>query len=81
MNLNLEEMRNVDVRTVERETLVDIRSVVVDETLPRAERERIFVSQIGNPYCYRYKNLIIKTSHADTDATMNDVIRSLLDRQ
>lgn len=39
----LEKMRNVDVRTVDKATLVDIKDIVIDPALPR--REDDFFSQ------------------------------------
>lgn len=36
--MTLEEMKAVDIRTVDPETLVDIRDVHIDRTLPKEER-------------------------------------------
>lgn len=60
--MTLEEMRDVDVRTIQREELVDIRDVEIDPELPREERIRSFVRQIGNPYCFKVGNVVVKTS-------------------
>ena len=51
--MTVEEMKAVDIRTVDRETLVDIRDVKIDRSLPLEERVRSFVEQIKNPYCVR----------------------------
>lgn len=34
----MEEMRNVDVRTVDPETLMDVTKIHIDESLPKEER-------------------------------------------
>ena len=51
---NLEIMRDLDVRTVDPAVLRDIDSVTVKTDLPREERIRDYIEQIGNPYCYRH---------------------------
>ncbi|MCD8107317.1 MAG: hypothetical protein LUE20_05075 [Oscillospiraceae bacterium] len=48
----LEEMKSVDIRTVERSTLVDINTVEINTSLPPTERIVDYIRQIKNPYCY-----------------------------
>ena len=76
--MTLEEMREVDVRTVQREDQVDIRDVEIDPELPREERIKSFVRQIGNPYCFKVGNVVVKTSFADTDVTLDDRLEHYL---
>ena len=70
--MTVEEMKKIDVRTVSRDDLVDIRDVHVDRSLPKEERIRSFVQQIRNPYCFKCGNVVVKTSFADTDATLEE---------
>ena len=70
--MTLEEMKNVDIRTVNRDDLVDIRDVVIDPELPKKERIKSFVRQIKNPYCFKVGNVVVKTSFADTDVTLDE---------
>lgn len=60
----LEEMKNVDVRTVEKSTLVDIATVVIDPSLPPVERIVDYIRQIKNPYCYLDHGIAVKVSFA-----------------
>ena len=46
----LKAMQEVDVRTVNRESLRDIRDVEINAGLPKEERILVFFRQIGNPY-------------------------------
>lgn len=55
-------MREVDIRTVDRSTLVDAESVKINTELSTEERIADFITQIKNPYCYRYKGMAIKLS-------------------
>lgn len=68
----IDAMRNVDVRTVDPDSLRDIRDVEVHVELPKAERVLDFIRQIGNPYCYRHGKYVVKVSFTDTDVTLED---------
>ena len=76
--MTVDEMKSVDIRTVDREELVDIRDVRIDRTLPKEERVRSFVQQIKNPYCFRCGDVIIKTSFANTETTLEDCVEHYL---
>lgn len=78
-NMDFKQMRNVDVRTVERESLADISKIHIDTRMPREQRLADFVRQIGNPYCYRCGKAVVKISFADTDATLEDRMEHYLE--
>lgn len=69
---DIDAMQNVDIRTVDPETLTDIRDVEVNTELPKRERILDFIRQIGNPYCYRHGKYVVKISFTNTDATLED---------
>lgn len=71
-------LKQVDVRTVSPDTLVDINDIKVNAKLPKEERILDFIRQIGNPYCYRCGKVVVKISFNDTDATLEDRMESLL---
>ena len=70
--MTVEEMKAVDIRTVDKDTLVDIHDVKIDRSLPKEERIRSFVEQIKNPYCFKCGNVAVKMVFADTDVTLED---------
>ena len=70
--MTLSEMKNIDVRTVDPSTLVDINTVKVNTDLPVEERKKDFIRQIKNPYCFRCGKVVVKMSFADTTATLED---------
>ena len=74
----IEAMQNVDIRTVDPETLRDIRTVTINADLPKQEQILDFIRQIGNPYCYRHGKYIVKVSFTDTDVTLEDRMLSYL---
>jgi hypothetical protein len=76
--MNLQAMRDVDIRTVDPATLVDIRDVKVNKELPNRERILDFIRQVKNPYCYKYGKMVVKVSFADTEATLEDRLENYL---
>ena len=76
--MTAEEMKAVDIRTVNRDELVDIRDVVIDQDAPKEEKIKSFMRQIRNPYCFKVGNVVVKTTFADTDATLDDSLEHYL---
>ena len=74
----LKKMQSADPRTVDRAGLIDIRDVHVDTELPKKERILDFIRQIGNPYCYRHGDYVVKVSFADTDVILEDRMLSYI---
>ena len=70
-------LREIDVRSVDPDTLRDIRDVKVNVELPKRERMLDF-KQIGNPYCYRHGKYVVKVSYTDTDVTLQDRLLSYI---
>lgn len=60
----------MDIDTIDRDALVDIRDVNIDMTLPKEERMRVFIRQVKNPYLYRHGKYVVKIAFADTDVTL-----------
>ena len=60
----LKAMSEMDVRSIDREKLVDIKTVNIKTELPDKERMSDFIEQIGNPYCYLCNGMVIKTRFA-----------------
>ena len=70
--------KDVDIRTVDRNTLVDINDVAIDKKLPTEQRIKDYVRQIGNPYCYKCGEAIVKISFSGTEATLEDRLEHYL---
>ncbi|NCB92438.1 MAG: hypothetical protein EOM40_07675 [Clostridia bacterium] len=71
-------MAAVDIKNVDRSTLVDINTVKIDPKLSRDERMRSFLRQIKNPYCYLDGDMVIKVSFMDTDVTLDDRLKEYI---
>ena len=79
--MTIEEMKNVDVRTVDPETLVDVHSVKISDDLGREDRLKEFIRQVKNPFCYRVGNVVVKNVYSQDGVTINErfeqMVRSL----
>ena len=62
----LEKMSEVDIRTVDQESLVELENIEIDTELPEEERICDYIRQIKNPYCYKSHGVVIKISFAGT---------------
>ena len=73
----LKKLREVDIRTVDKNDLVDIDSVKIRTELPILERTIDYIKQIKNPYCYKMKDIVIKVSFLG-ERSISDCIRDAL---
>ena len=70
--MSIEEMKNVDVRTVDRESLVDINEIEIDDSLSPQERAEEFLRQIKNPYCFRVGDVVVKNVYSDDGVSLQE---------
>lgn len=63
----LQEMAAVDIRTVDKNTLVDLDDVEIHTELPLEERIADYIHQVRNPYCHISNGMIVKISFAGKD--------------
>ena len=79
--LDLERMRNMDVREVAPSTVPDINDIQIDTSLPPVERMASVLQQMnGNPYFYRSGNLLVKTTfkgNARLQTILEDCLKKL----
>lgn len=68
--MNVEKMKNLDIRTVDPKELVERQSVKVDMKLPREERIKQYIKQIKNPYCYLDGDVVVKVSFQEEGVTL-----------
>lgn len=74
----LEEMEQVDVRTVDRDSLVDIGEIKVDTSLPKQERWADFAERTGNPFCYICNGMVVKVSYREDGESLEDKLVRLI---
>lgn len=75
---NLETMKTIDIKTVDKTSLVDLNSVVIDESKSVSERVESFLQQICNPYCFRIGNVAVKVNYKSDGPTFQKSFEELL---
>ena len=70
--MTIEEMKAVDVRTVDPETLVDVTKIKIDESLSKEERVAEFLRQVKNPYCFRVGNMVVKNVYINDGVSLRE---------
>ena len=73
----LRQMREVDIKSVERSELVDVHSVVLHRELPMKECIEDYIRQIKNPYCYLDHGTVVKISFAGKKS-LEDCLKSIV---
>jgi len=73
-NFDLEAMRNVDIRTVDRESLSDIRDINIDPNQPFLQKALEYLRQVKNPYCFRCGDVTLKIIYSNTNTSINDCL-------
>jgi len=70
--MTIEEMKAVDIRTVDPKTLVDVTTIKIDENLYKEERVAEFLRQVKNPYCFRVGDVVVKNVYSTDGVTLQD---------
>ena len=74
----LRKMKDIDIRTVDKNQLIDLNSVVIDESKPVEERILSFIQQIRNPYCFRVGDVAVKVVYKENGPTFQQNLEDLL---
>lgn len=59
---DLESMKKVDLRSVDRNSLVDLQKISIDHSLPIEQRVKNFVTKVKNPYCFKVGDVVVKVA-------------------
>jgi len=65
-------MKNIDITTIDPDTVVDADEINVDINLPVPERMANYAHQSGNPYFIKVGKVIVKMGHTSTTVSAND---------
>ena len=72
----LKGLADVDIRTVAKESLVDIGNVKIDGSLSREERISDYIKQVKNPYCVQCNGIIVKMNFSQSGESLEDKLTS-----
>ena len=67
--MDFDTLREVDIREVDLDSLVDIREVKIDQSLPREQRMADFIRQVKNPNCFKVGKIAVSVGFATNGVT------------
>lgn len=70
--MGIEEMKAVDIRTVDPESLVDVTGILISDDMTNEERAAEFVKQVKNPYCFRVGDMVVKNVYSSDGISLKD---------
>ena len=68
----LEELKKVDVRTVDISDLEDIEKIEIDSSLSSWERWMDFAKKIKNPFCFICNGMVVKISYSEAKESLEN---------
>ena len=75
LDITLEKLQamksNADV-PIDRDCLVDIRDVKINQELPVTDRILQFIALTKNPYLYKYGDKVVRINFAETEVTFEE---------
>ena len=74
----LDAMETVDVRTVDINTLTDIRDIRIDTKLPVEKKLALFAEQTNNIFIHRIDDYVVKVRFQKEGPTIDDKMEEYL---
>jgi hypothetical protein len=75
----MDAMRDINIQTIDPDSLVDASNVAVDINLPKPQRMAEVLRQMnGNPYIFRSGRIAVKVGFADTHITLDERMEDYL---
>lgn len=72
-------MKNIDIRTVDKSTLVDIDTVTINPKDCPEKKMADYIQQVKNPYCFLCNGYAVKMEFADNGRTIEDCFTEYID--
>ena len=77
----LNTMKNVDIRTMDKAALQDVSGFSFDNSLSKTDRAARVIAATKNPYCFRYGDTAVQMEFTDNGPPMQDLVSGFLARQ
>ena len=75
MDITLEKlliMKNSTNEPINKESLVDIRNIKINQELSVTDRILEFIALTKNPYLYKYGDKVVRINFAETEVTFEE---------
>ena len=73
-------MRQVDLKDVNPDDVVDISEIVIDTEQPVSDRVRTYVEAVRNPFLVKIDGYVVKLEYSDCEETLNDRIKQYISK-
>ena len=70
--ITLQQMKEVDINTIDPDSVTDASKINIDINLPVEERIANYIEQVKNPYFIKVGKVIVKMNFPNTDKRVND---------
>lgn len=77
----LDAMKSVDIRTIDKDVLVNVQDFQFDNNLSKQDRIKQVIERTKNPYCFRYGELGVKIEFTDGGPALGDLLTDFLLRK
>jgi hypothetical protein len=71
-------LKDIDIRTVDKDTLVDISDIRINIALPAEQRLSRFIEQVKNPYCVRCGKIVVKNCFSEAGPAIETIVAKSL---
>ena len=75
--IELEELKKVDVRTVDVSVLEEIEKIEINSSLSPRERWVDFAEKIKNPFCFICNGMVVKVSYSEAKESLENKLVQL----
>ena len=69
-------LREVDIRTVDKSTLTNIKEIKIDTNQSVKKRVESYIRQVSNPYCVLVDGVAVKLSYSDAGEALSDRLKA-----
>lgn len=70
--------RSTPFEGIDIDSLVDIRDVKIDTSLPVSERIKSYIEQVKNPYYFRVGDVVVHVSYAENGPSLQELLEGYL---
>ncbi len=77
----VKELANVDIRTFNKDELVDVSGFTFDNSIPQPQRAARLIEMVKNPYCFRVGDLSFKLEFPENAPPLQEVFTNFLIRK
>ena len=78
VNSYLQKLKSISIKDCDIENLQDIRNVKVDSNKSKEERVLQCISLIGNPYCFKVGDMVVKVAFSENSHSFQEKMEYLL---